>query len=314
MNCLCCEKEIEKKLRISVHPRCVRKLFGSNAVPAIPFGYVDIQHEAQKLIGKMSISGVQPKLSVAVNKRTKCLEVVAAGGTHILKPSPETFPFLSENENFYMNLACEMAIETPPHGLVRMNDGRLAYLVRRFDRDKDGKKIHVEDFSQLLGKTDKYQGSVEQIGKYLKHHSSIPFIDTQKLFVRVLFFFLIGNGDAHLKNFAMVSLPSGPRLAPAYDIVSSRIALPAEKDDMALSMNGRKNRIDMRDFQSLADSLEINEKRRDQLIESAHLLDTKINAALGNSFLPEAWKKKVMSVWKERIKQLTTPVSRSMSF
>lgn len=304
MNCLSCELKIEKKSGIPMHLLCARKLFESSFVPKINFGYADIQQEAQKLIGKMSISGVQPKLSVAMNKKEKTLEVASSGGTHILKPSSESFPFLSENENLCMNLARKMAIETPPHGLVKMSDGRLVYVVRRFDRGEKGEKIHVEDFSQLLGKSDKYDGSVEQIGKFLKRHSSAPFIDTQKLFIRILFYFLIGNGDAHLKNFSMVQSVAGTRLAPAYDIVSSRAALSSESDEMAITVNGRKNRIDMRDFEILADTLEINGKRRDQLVGSARFLNANIRLSLANSFLPDKWKAKLESVFEERFKRL----------
>ncbi len=304
MNCLSCELSMAEKTDDSMHPRCARQLFGSSLVPKINFAYADIQQEAQKLIGKMSISGVQPKLSVAVHKKNRTLEVTPSGGTHILKPSPESFPFLSENENLCMNLARKMAIETPPHGLVKMSDGRLAYVVRRFDRGAKGEKIYVEDFSQLLEKGDKYDGSVEQIGKFLKRHSSVPFIDTQKLFVRILFYFLIGNGDAHLKNFAMVQSASGIHLAPAYDIVSSRVALPSERDEMALFINGRKNRIDMRDFEGLADTLEINGKRRDQLVMSANVLGAKINLSMAGSLLPDKWKEKMESVFKARFERL----------
>lgn len=304
MNCLSCELKMEEKSDAFMHSLCARKLFGSGFVPKINFAYADIQREAQKLIGKMSISGVQPKLSVAVNKKNKALEVTPSAGTHIFKPSPESFPLLSENENLCMNLAREIAIETPSHGLVRMSDGRLAYVVRRFDRGQKGEKIHVEDFSQLLGKSDKYDGSVEQIGKFLKRYSSAPFIDTQKLFLRILFYFLIGNGDAHLKNFAMVQQTSGYHLAPAYDIVSSRTTLPSESDEMAITVNGRKNRIDMRDFESLAEILEMNNKRRDQLVGSVHALNAKIGRFITNSFLPDEWKSKVASVFKKRWKRL----------
>ncbi len=304
MNCLSCELPLEKESDTSAHFRCLHQLFGTSFIPKINFATTDIQHEAQKLIGKMSISGVQPKLSVAVNKKTKGLEVVPLGGTHILKPSPESFPFSSENDNLCMNLALEMGIETPPHGLVRMSDDRLAYLARRFDRGKQGEKIHVEDFSQLLGKSDKYDGSAEQIGKFLKRYSSVPFIDTQKLFARILFYFLIGNGDAHLKNFSMVQSTSGYRLAPAYDIICSRVVLPSETDEMAIAISGRKNRIDRRDFESLADSLEINPKQRERFFTLARVLDMKMMPAIARSFLPEKLKRGIQVVFEERFERL----------
>lgn len=301
MNCLSCEKKIEEADKF-YHPLCLRKLFDSAVVPKINFAYSDIPAEAQKLIGKMSISGVQPKLSVAIKKRV--LEVAAAGGTHILKPTPEAFPFLSENENLCMNMAQDMGHEIPPHGLLKMKGGRLAYIVRRFDRSRESEKIHVEDFAQLLEKTDKYDGSVEQIGKFLKWNSSVPFVDTQKLFARVLFCFLIGNGDAHLKNFAMIQTTSGYRLSPAYDMVSSRLVMPSETHEMAIAINGRKNRIDKRDFESLADYLEINDKQRHRIFESIRAMETRIGALIGSSFLSQTMQKTLASLFKERFHRL----------
>lgn len=306
MNCLACERELQDSDG-GYHRTCAQALFGSRVVPTITFAYADIPLEAQKLVGKMSISGVQPKLSVAVDRDNKRFVVAPVGGTHILKPTPEIFPFLSENENLCMNLARELLIETPPHGLVRMADDRLAYVVKRFDRDATGGKIPVEDFAQLLAKTDKYDGSIEQIGKFVKKNSCMPFIDTQKLFVRALFFFLIGNGDAHLKNFSMVRHPAGYRLADAYDIVSSRLVMPSESDDMALHINGRKNRFMKKDFEALAKYLEMTNKQRDRFLHMARGLEAKIGAYISSSFLPQAQHKAFASIVQERSAQLFQP-------
>lgn len=303
MICLGCEQALQEEVS-SYHPSCARTLFGVGFVPSVAFDYSGISVEAQKLIGKMSISGVQPKLSVQVDKNEKQLKVVPTGGTHILKPTPEAFPFLSENENLCMNFAREMLIETPPHGLVRMADDRLAYLVKRFDRDEAGGKIPVEDFAQLLERSEKYSGSIEQIGKFIKRQSCIPFIDTQKLFVRVLFFFLVGNGDAHLKNFAMVRHAAGYRLADAYDIVNSRLALPSESDDLAITMNARKNRLMKKDFVALAQYLEVSDKQQDRIFDLARALDSKVEAYVHNSYLPQVQKETFVSIFQERFAQI----------
>lgn len=297
MHCLSCEQAIDGTGRV-YHSACARHLFGASTIPRVVFSYADLPVEARKLVGKMSISGVQPKLPVAI--RRGMLEVTASGGTHILKPTPEAFPFLSENENMCMAMALAMGNATPPHGLVRMTDNRLAYLIRRFDRSKGGQKIHVEDFAQLLEKSDKYDGSVEQIGKFLKTHSSIPFIDTQKLFSAILCCFLIGNGDAHLKNFAMIRTPSGYRLSPLYDMVSSRLAMPSESDEMAIAINGRRNRIDRRDFEALADYLEIQDTQRRRIFASARMIHTNVGMLAGHSFLPAALKKEFVALFGER--------------
>ncbi len=301
MNCLSCQEPMTST-ESGYHAACCRKLFGRPLPPRIPFSYADIPAEAQKMVGKMSISGVQPKLSVAI--RRGVLEVTATGGTHILKPTPETFPFLSENENLCMCLARAAGDETPPHGLLKLQDGRLAYLIRRFDRDKDGQKIPVEDFAQLLERSDKYNGSVERIGKFLKIHSEAPYIDTQKLFLRVLICVLIGNGDAHLKNFAMIRTPSGYQLAPAFDMVNSRLVLPSESDEMALTINGRRNRIDMRDLESFSDFLEMTARQRDNIVSAVHRLAGSVKEMVHQSFLPVDHQKGFLAIFNERYRRL----------
>lgn len=306
MRCLGCHRQLDDDSDSSYHRRCANNLFGAKQVPSISFTYPDITIEARKLVGQMSISGVQAKLSVRLSGGR--IEVTAHGGTHILKPSPEHFLNLAENENLCMNIAGELSIETPPHGLLPLSDGKLVYIVRRFDREstKQGiSKIQVEDFAQLLGKHDKYDGSIEQIGKFLKLHSEIPFIDTQKLFVRAFFYFLIGNGDAHMKNLAMIKPPDkGYRLAPAYDIINSRLVMPDETDEMAISLNGRRNNISVRDFRALADYLEMNDKAYQNILNQVMSLNTKINNIVEPSFLPKNLKEQFLVIFSERHKRL----------
>src|SRR3989339_709823 len=141
--CLCCEREIKNETTQPYHQSCLHKLWQTTKLPALNFSTSDIFSQAQKMIGQMSISGVQEKLSVRLNDQKTQIVVVAADGTHILKPSPSRFPHLAENENFYMNLAENLSIETPPHGLFPLSDGQLTYVIKRFDRDDGGYKIPV---------------------------------------------------------------------------------------------------------------------------------------------------------------------------
>lgn len=308
MKCLSCETDLNSISKKRYHKKCAERLFGIEQEPSILFNYSEMATEAQKLVGQMSISGVQMKLSAKLNKKENTLESTPKGGNYILKPSPQHFPHIAENENLCMNLASELEIVTPSHGLLPLADGALIYVVKRFDRiyKKNNEiKLHVEDFAQLLEKRDKYFGSAEQIGNFLKRHSEIPFIDTQKLFIRTLFNFLIGNGDAHLKNFSMIRLPEkGYRLSEAYDIVSSRLALPKESEELALSINGKKNNLNLKDFEKLAYSLEIERKNFNRLTETASRLDRKIKNYVNSSFLPEELKRQFLSIFIERYKRL----------
>jgi serine/threonine-protein kinase HipA len=227
-------------------------------LPTIELTHGDVLMKAQEMAGRMSISGVQPKLSMS--RQGSRLVPVATGGQFILKPQTERFPLLPQNENLCMNIAGLLEIDTPPHGLFDLHDGSPAYLVRRFDRSPDGKKLRCEDFTQILGEDDKYTGSMERIGKKIRELSAVPGLDVQLFFERVILNFLLGNGDAHLKNLSMLeSADGGLRLSPAYDIVCSKVVIPMEAD-CALTLNGKQNKIGRGDFEQFAATIKIPTK------------------------------------------------------
>jgi len=241
-----------------------RKVFGIDREPFIDLTLAGVSLKAQEMVGKMSISGVQPKLSVKLADRAgnPHLEVTGEGGQYILKPQVQAFANLPENEDLCMTIAEDLGIDAPAHCLVHLKDKSLAYVVKRFDRE-GCRKIHQEDFAQILGKENKYDGSVEEIGRSLKAVSEVPGLDVQLFFERVVFNFLIGNGDAHVKNYSVIYNEEGlARLAPAYDLVCSRIVIPEEADESALTIHGKKSRIKRKDMELLAEYLGIPEKIR----------------------------------------------------
>ena len=241
-----------------------RKIFGIDKEPFVDFTLSEVSLKAREMVGKMSISGVQPKLSVKLVSKADSphLEVTGEGGQYILKPQVQAFANLPENEDLCMNIAEDLDIDTPPHCLVHLKDKSLAYVVKRFDRE-GLRKIHQEDFAQILGKQDKYDGSVEEIGRKLKEVSEVPGLDVQLFFERVVFNFLIGNGDAHAKNYSVIYNEEGfVRIAPVYDLVCSRIVIPGESDESALTILGKKNRIQRKDMDTLAGYLGIRENIR----------------------------------------------------
>jgi len=228
----------------------------SSKLPIIDFSLEDLSQQAQKLTGKLSISGVQPKLSVKLDKKENMLIPAAEGGEYILKPQTPTFPNIPENEQCCMDIAEALNIDTPLHCLVSLKDKSLAYLLKRFDRHKSV-KIHQEDFTQILEQTDKYKGSIEQIGRRLKEISSAPGYDVQLIFERVVLNFIIGNGDAHLKNYSIAHIDKDNiRLTPAYDIVCSKLVI-TDEEDSAITINGKKNKLRREDFDTLAEHFKI---------------------------------------------------------
>lgn len=286
-----------------MNEKFLKEMFNSSKWPVIDFNLGDMSQKAQKLAGKLSISGVQPKLSVKLDKKQNMLIPIAEGGEYILKPQTPTFPNIPENEQCCMDIAEELGIDIPLHCLIPLKDQSLAYVVKRFDREK-GVKIHQEDFTQILEETDKYRGSAEQIGRKLKEISSAPGYDAQLLFERVVLNFILGNGDAHLKNYSISYRDKdNVRLTPAYDIVCSKLVLPNEEDS-AITINGKKNKLRQEDFDNLAEYLNIPVKIRYEKFEKKFDVMRKI---VEISRIDEKKQQKFLEIIQERISRLKLP-------
>src|SRR3989338_7108804 len=278
----------------------LKKMFNASELPIIDFGLEDMSQKAQKLTGKLSISGVQPKLSVKIDKKRNLLIPIAEGGEYILKPQITAFQNIPENEQCCMDIAEKFEIDIPLHCLLPLKDGSLAYIVKRFDRES-GAKIHQEDFSQILEEEDKYKGSVEQIGRKLKEISTAPGYDVQLFFERVIFNFMVGNGDAHLKNYSIGYKDTETiRLTPAYDIVCSKLVIPDETDS-ALTINGKNNKLKREDLDRFAEYLNIPPRIRYEKFEkSLNLMETVIR----DSKIKNESQKKFIDIIKERLSRL----------
>lgn len=295
-HCDSCGKELVDEGRY--HPACLRLLFGAAALPLVELTHSGVLMKAQEMAGRMSISGVQPKLSMS--RQGGRLIPVTSGGQFILKPQTERFPSLPQNENLCMTVAGLMGITVPPHGLFDLLDGSAAYLVRRFDRTREGGKLRCEDFAQILGEDDKYSGSMERIGRKIRELSSIPGLDVQLFFERVLLNFLLGNGDAHLKNFSMLEAGDGGlRLSPAYDIVCSKAVIPMELD-CALTLNGKQNKIRRDDFKQMGNTLKIPSKAVDSIFERFEQGFPLIVGQIPHSRLTGELQDKVRQILEER--------------
>ena len=217
----------------------------------LPFTPAELRTEAAARIEKMSIAGVQPKVSAWLNATAGRFELTDRSGRWILKPPITDWPEIPENEDLTMRLAAVAGIDTPDHGLIRMKDGSLCYAVRRFDRLTRDRKLHVEDFAQLLGldRETKYDTSMEKVVTVVDQFCSFPVVEKEKLFRRVLAAFLVGNEDMHVKNFSLIRDARGiVRLSPAYDFVNTTIVLPRPKEQLALPLRGKKANFRQEDF------------------------------------------------------------------
>ena len=262
--CLYCYKELSAN-ETDFHKACSKQFFGSATSPLLTLNKEQLESLAKEIIIRsIAVTGVQPKLSLQLEKtrnEAPRLTLVGLYGDYILKPPSEQYPCLPENEDLTMHLAEVAGIRTAAHSLIRLSSGELAYITRRFDR-QNGQKIAVEDFCQLTETLTehKYRGSVEKIGKLVRQFTTNKGYEQQRLFELILFCYLTGNTDMHLKNYALIENALGQyELSPAYDLLSTLLVL-SDEEESALTINGKKNRLKRTDFDSVAKTLQINEK------------------------------------------------------
>lgn len=210
----------------------------------------DLIREAASRAVKMSIQGVQPKLSAILKPKGQRFEVVDTGGRFILKPCPPHWSDVPENESLTMTMAASCGIEVPDHGLVAAKDGSWTYWIRRFDREARGARLPIEDFAQLQGRRreTKYDSSMERVVATIDEFCSFPVVEKRKLAQRVLFCFLTGNEDMHLKNFSLITRGPKVELSPAYDLLNTTIVTPKTTEELAMPINGKKSHLTRKDL------------------------------------------------------------------
>lgn len=293
--CLYCYQELEEGQK-DFHPRCARKFFGTEEVPLLEYRHEDLDRLAEQAIrAQTSLTGVQPKLSLNLSKHedTSRLTIVGLWGDYIFKPQTEEYPQLPENEDLTMHLAEAAKISVVPHSLIRLADGKLGYITKRIDRTKNGEKIDMEDMCQLtLHPTEyKYKGSYEKIAKTIVQHSGIPKLDLTNYMQLLLFCFVTGNNDMHLKNFSLYRPSENYLLTPAYDLLNVAIANPKDKEELALTLSGRETKLRLNDFLNAAKTMGLDENVVLHLIESLQKALPKWQTLIHNSFLSEDMKK-----------------------
>lgn len=271
----------------------------------LPYDAQEQRNEARFRAVKMSIQGVQPKVSARLDIKKGRFQLVDQGGTYILKPQTLDYAHLPENEDLSMKLADALGIETPLHGLLLSVDGSYTYFIKRMDRIGRKTKIPMEDFAQLSGKSreTKYNSSMEQAALVVEKYCSVPAVEKHKLFVLTLFNYLIGNEDAHLKNFSLLTQNGITVLAPAYDLVNTTLALKNAKEEIALPLRGKKSNLDAKDLLIYfpIERLGLNQKIVDQTLSRIRLIIPQWKELIESSFLPEIFKEQYWKLVMKRI-------------
>ena len=309
--CLYCYKELTGGER-DFHKSCSKKIFGTPEAPLLPYTRTNIAELAREVIrSQTTLTGVQAKLSLDIAKAGKGtperFTIVGLWGRYILKPQTEHYPHLPELEDLTMHMAEAAKMQVVPHSLVRFADGELCYITRRIDRGAHGEKYPMEDLCQLCERLTehKYKGSYEQIAKTILRYSATPKLDVVNFWEQVLFSWLTGNADMHLKNFSLYSRNQGVYgLTPAYDILSTALVLPEDTEELALTLNGRKRKLRSSDFVQAMSASGMDEKVIDNLFKKFIKAIPKWNEWIDISFLPDEMKGKYKTLIAERIGQL----------
>ena len=297
--CLYCYQDLEDELK-DFHPACAKRFFGKVEAPVLPYSRDNINDLAKEsVLSRIAVTGVQSKLSMDVNKGGKDepdrLTIVGLWGKYILKPKSKEFPWLPEVEDLTMHLAEIAKIDVVPHTLIRFNDGEMAYLTKRIDRDRNGTKYLMEDLCQISERItlDKYKSSYEKAAKLIKLHSSAPMLDLVNFWEVVVFSWITGNSDMHLKNFSLISrTPSHYVLSQAYDLVNVHLIFPEDNEELALMLDGRKKHITKQNFMRAMASSGLGEKVIERIFRKLTDVAPKWYDFIDSSFLPTELKEK----------------------
>ncbi len=310
MKCLCCGKSIEKNGENGWHKSCIKRFFNASELPEIEIDDLTLKKLADETVNSgFTVPGVQKKLSLHLisEKKSPKLTLVNFPTGYILKPQVPQYETLPEAEHLVMSMADITGISTVSHALIS-NSGTYAYITKRADRiikDDRVSMLAMEDFCQLdLRLTqDKYKGSYERCAKVIERYSSRVGFDMTELFMRLVFSFVTGNSDMHLKNFSLIetSENSGEYvLSPAYDLLPVNVILPADNEQTALTLNGKKRNIRKKDFYAFAYKCGIPKISAEKMIKKVVSLKEKYKSMCLDSLLSDNLKENFLRLIDER--------------
>ncbi|WP_297085471.1 HipA domain-containing protein [uncultured Draconibacterium sp.] len=303
--CLYCYEALETAE--DFHPRCSKEFFGTLTPPQIPYSLDQMTELAKHVVERsVTVPGVQAKLSMSLIEErngkadTRLTVVGALGGQYIFKPPNERFQEMPENEHVTMRMAEAMGIRVVPSSLIRLKSGELSYITRRIDRTVGGEKIHILDMFQITEAFDKYKSSMEKVGKAIHAYSDNTMLDKIFFLELAVFSFLTGNNDMHLKNFSLIESSSGWILAPAYDLLNVAIILPEDMEELALTMDGKKKKLNWRHFEKLGLGLGLTDKQIEGV--KMRMFRNKLKAVewLNKSFLSDEMKESYRDLLESR--------------
>lgn len=320
MRCLSYDKEFDEnsnseELKSLWHDTCIKKFFNMKTLPDLDFSNTNLNQIIDKNISEgILITGVQKKLSLQLSgfKHNNRLTLLNYPTGYIVKPQSDEYKFLPEAEYLIMMMAKKTGIKTVPFALLKDKNNNLVYITKRIDRKISRNKIEkfaMEDFCQLDNRetVDKYRGSYERCAKIINKYSIEPILDISELFLRLVFSFAVGNSDMHLKSFSLIEKEIGKEnfhLSEAYDMLCTNIIIKEDKEEMALTLNGKKKNLHRNDFLLFATSCNLNKKAAINLIEKVISLQETYIMMVKESYIDKKMKEDLMDLIIRRIDRL----------
>jgi serine/threonine-protein kinase HipA len=311
--CLYCYAAMPKTEVGNYHAACCKKFFGQPYEPTLDYNKKELTRLAEQFLKtNMAVTGVQPKVSLSWYKKqekntVKKLTIVGLYGDYILKPPSDYYKCLPELEDCTMKMAKVCGLQTVPHTLFYLADNTLCYLTKRVDRSRTS-MYHMEDMCQLTERLteDKYKGSHEQVAKALLKYSATPVLDVTNFYEYVLFSFLTGNADMHLKNFSLLETAEKDKytLSPAYDMLSTALVNKKDTEELALTLHGKKSKLTYNDFLEAYKTNQLTKKLLDKTLENFYYCSLEMKDVVHNSFLPEDMKKEYVELLNSKMRQL----------
>lgn len=313
-NCLCCGKAIEEneaEENMGWHKKCIKKFFNTKTMPLVELSQSSIEKLAKTSVKSgITTTGVQKKLSfhLSNDKEIPRLTLVNFPSGYILKPLSLEYEKIPEAEHLVMSMAESINISTVPHALIMLSDKTYAYITKRIDRNNNH-KIAMEDFCQLSERLteDKYKGSYEQCAKIIKKYSAQPGLDLSEFFYRLVFCFITGNSDMHLKNFSLIDTLNSNTwtLSPAYDLLPVNIVSSFDTEETALTLNAKKNKLSKNDFLDFAQAIKISKTAAEKMITNLLTKKEQFIDAIHDSLITNEQKKDFVALVNYRCSKLS---------
>lgn len=306
--CLYCYKPLGESSTGDFHEECSLDFFGTKQQPLFEYSLDQMSELAKNVVERsIAVPGVQPKLSLSFmnkviegGKEGRLTVVGAMGGNYIFKPPSDHYPEMPENEHLTMRIAEAFGINVVKSSLIRLQSGELSYITKRIDRTDNGEKIHMLDMFQITDSFDKYKSSMEKVGKALGNYSDNTLLDKVYFLELAVFSFLIGNNDMHLKNFSMINTSDDWTLAPAYDLLNATIVNPDDREELALTLEGKKKNLKWEHFERFGKKLGLNNKQITSIAKRFKKNKPIAAEWINRSFLSEEYKEKYSNLLKER--------------